>query len=243
MPNSFVDSIPAIMNAYRDAEMVIGEMIIDSSIQLAMMEACILRGGSLTELLPDSLYATVESWFQREAGMDLRGLDQLNPIAVTTIALGVVQQKYFPIPDGEAMMDIYFQQRARAEGKKLSGLETIEVQINALFKQINLERQVEVLSETFYGKMDMKTGITEMNKSYCAQDLTALEEMMYGTTYKPEEMKVFLDDRNNAWVEKLPGLMKEHPCFVAVGALHLAGANGLVNLLRGSGFELTPIKL
>ena len=65
---------------------------------------------------------------------------------------------------------------------------------------------------------------------------------MYTGSYKPEEIKVLLDDRNNHWVQELPALMQEQPLFVAVGALHLVGKNGLVNQLRARGFTLTPVK-
>jgi uncharacterized protein YbaP (TraB family) len=66
---------------------------------------------------------------------------------------------------------------------------------------------------------------------------------MYGSTYKPEEMKPLLDDRNNHWIHQLPGLMKEQSLFVAVDALHLVGESGLVNGLRKMGYTVIPINL
>jgi uncharacterized protein YbaP (TraB family) len=65
---------------------------------------------------------------------------------------------------------------------------------------------------------------------------------MYGDTYRPEEIKLLLDDRNKNWIMQLPGIMKEQPAFIAVGALHLAGENGLVALLRKQGYIVTPVK-
>ncbi|MGM9782579.1 MAG: TraB/GumN family protein [Paludibacteraceae bacterium] len=49
-------------------------------------------------------------------------------------------------------------------------------------------------------------------------------------------------ERNDAWVRQLPKLMSEQPCFVVVGALHLAGENGLVALLRKAGYKVKPVK-
>lgn len=239
--SAFVDTVPAIMNAFNDAELVAGELLLDSTIQAPIMEASVLRGTTLHEILPDSVYQKAKGWFMDEAGFDIMGLDNLNPITIMTVCMGVVQQKYFPNPEGTVEMDLYFQDRAKTEGKKVIGLESIDVQVNALFKQVSLERQVEIMTQTFYDTLDMKEGITIMNKAYLKQDLNKLQSLMYGTTYKPEEMKILLDDRNIAWAAQLPALMKKQPIFVAVGALHLAGDTGLVKLLREMGYEVTAI--
>ena len=55
------------------------------------------------------------------------------------------------------------------------------------------------------------------------------------------EMEAMVDNRNREWVKKLPALFKEDSNFVAVGALHLAGKNGLVNLLRKEGFLVEAV--
>lgn len=50
-----------------------------------------------------------------------------------------------------------------------------------------------------------------------------------------------LDNRNKNWVVQLPELMKDKSIFVAVGAAHLAGKNGVINLLREAGYIVKPI--
>jgi uncharacterized protein YbaP (TraB family) len=50
-----------------------------------------------------------------------------------------------------------------------------------------------------------------------------------------------IKDRNNKWMKVLPGLMKESSQFVAVGALHLAGPDGLITQLQNSGYKVTPV--
>jgi len=82
-----------------------------------------------------------------------------------------------------------------------------------------------------------------MNNAYISQNLNQLQELMYGSSYRPEEMKILLDDRNNYWMQQLPGLMKDQSLFVAVGALHLVGKSGLVNQLKEQGYTVTPVNL
>ena len=241
LSSGFVDTMQAVKKAYASSDAVVGELVIDSTIQRPMMEASVLQGTTLQKLLPDTVYNKTSAWFKQEAGLDLIKLDQLNPITVMTAALAITQQKYFPNKQGEVQLDTYFQDLGKKDGKRILGLETIEVQINALFKQLTLERQVEILNATFSEKDGFKSVIATMNDAYIRNDLKALQQLMYVKTYKPEEMKQLLDDRNNNWMTQLPKFMKEQSLFVAVGALHLVGESGLVNQLRKKGYSVIPV--
>ena len=55
-------------------------------------------------------------------------------------------------------------------------------------------------------------------------------------------MAALLDNRNIQWAEILPEKMQEAPAFIAVGALHLPGDNGVINLLRQKGYQVEPIQ-
>lgn len=243
LSNAFVDTMPAIIQAYKTTEAVVGELVMDSSIQGPMIEASVLKGTTLQKVLPDTLYTKASEWFKQEAGLDLGKLDQLNPITVMTAALAITQQKYFPNKPGEVQLDTYFQSEAKKDGKNIMGLETIDVQIKALFGQLTMQRQIELLNETFKEKDGLKQLISIMNTAYVSQNMNELQQLMYGSSYKPEEMKILLDDRNNNWMQQLPKLMKEQSVFVAVGALHLVGKKGLINQLKEQGYTVTPVNL
>ncbi|MDL2210966.1 TraB/GumN family protein, partial [Bacteroides sp. OttesenSCG-928-M17] len=58
----------------------------------------------------------------------------------------------------------------------------------------------------------------------------------------PQELEAMTDNRNIAWIKKLPTFLKETSNFIAVGALHLPGKNGLINLLRKEGFLVEPVE-
>ena len=243
LSNAFVDTRPAVLQAYKSTEAVVGELVIDSSIRSPMMQASILKGTTLQQVLPDTLYAKAADWFKQETGLDILQLNQFNPVAVMTVALQMTQQKYFANKPGEVQLDTYFQNKAKKDGKKVLGLETIDVQIKALFGQLTMPRQIELLNETLKEKAWLRTMIGVMNKAYVSQNMTKLQQLMYEGSYKPEEMKVLLDDRNNNWMQQLPKLMQEQPIFVAVGVLHLVGHTGLVNQLKERGYKVVPVNL
>jgi uncharacterized protein len=53
---------------------------------------------------------------------------------------------------------------------------------------------------------------------------------------------VLLTNRNRNWVVKLNTLLKDKALVIAVGAGHLPGDKGLINLLRKEGYTLTPVE-
>ena len=59
---------------------------------------------------------------------------------------------------------------------------------------------------------------------------------------QPGEMEDLLDNRNKAWIEKMPSIMKEIPTLFVVGAGHLPGTNGVLKLLKEKGYTVEPMK-
>ncbi len=243
LSNGFVDTLQAVKNAYAASDAVVGELVIDSTIQGPIMEASVLKGTTLQKLLHDTLYTKTATWFKEEGGLDLIRLNELNPLTIITVGLAITHQKYFPNKPGEVQLDTYFQDLGRKDGKKIIGLETIQMQVNAMFNQLTLARQVEILNDSFKEKDGLRSAIAVMNDAYIRNDLNALHLLMYAETYKPEEMKPLLEDRNNYWMQQLPKLMKEQSLFVAVGALHLVGETGLVQQLTRQGYTVEPVNL
>ena len=58
----------------------------------------------------------------------------------------------------------------------------------------------------------------------------------------PEETAAMIENRNKAWMEKMPAIMADKPTFIAVGALHLVGENGLLQLLKNAGYTVEGLK-
>ena len=82
-------------------------------------------------------------------------------------------------------------------------------------------------------------GLTE---AYTAGDLERLHALMNDpeTGMTPEEAETLINSRNHAWVSFMIGALTTAPMFIAVGAGHLPGPNGLINLLRSKGYTVEP---
>ena len=89
--------------------------------------------------------------------------------------------------------------------------------------------------------------LKKLTNAYMRQDLNKMlriSEERKGnqcdTTTGEEDAMIY--NRNKAWSEKLPAIMKTAPTFIAVGALHLPGDKGLLNLLKKQGYTVEPVK-
>jgi uncharacterized protein len=82
-----------------------------------------------------------------------------------------------------------------------------------------------------------------MMNAYKNQDLKKLEEMLMKSDPSISNYTdVLLYNRNRNWVEKLKELLPEKSLLIAVGAGHLPGKEGCINLLRLQGYKVTPVK-
>ena len=166
----------------------------------------------------------------------------MNPSLILTMYEMEKYKKLTGFSD-DKQSDSYFQLVAVEKDKKVLGLETIDQQIAILFSNGSLERQAKVLVESIRKKDGMLKEMIQLNRLYKAGKLNDLLLLSKGkgdiTDMTDEELRKMADDRNADWITKLPNMMQKSSCFIAVGALHLPGQNGLLKLLEKEGYKVT----
>ena len=130
---------------------------------------------------------------------------------------------------------------ARASNIEQHGLETIEEQIN-IFNQIAYPTQISMLMRQLNELDTSLDDFKEMEAAYKNQDLDAL------CTLSNDEMMKRLHDellvkRNENWIPKMTELMEDKSVFFAVGAAHLCGEEGLIELIKKKGYRVEGMKL
>lgn len=124
------------------------------------------------------------------------------------------------------------------------GLEKLEEQL-ASIDSIPLKIQYQNLIQNLNNYDEQVKLYHEMVAAYKKQDLNYLHEQF--EKHFIDDMQVYkkflLDDRNNKWIVKIKSLINQQSNFIAVGAGHLAGKNGLIQLLQNEGYTLTPINI
>lgn len=125
----------------------------------------------------------------------------------------------------------------------ISGLETAADQMG-IFDHLSREQQTEMVMESIRNPEKIMQQTREMEKLYVDQNIDSMYMMiMKHESVIVDEQSAFLDDRNSRWIPLIIQHIASHPTFIAVGAGHLGGPNGVVRLLQGKGYTLTPIRI
>jgi uncharacterized protein YbaP (TraB family) len=243
----YLDSIPGAMAAFKSCEQVVGEipMADMGALQMQMMQAMQMKSDTTYKILySDEDYRFVSEKIASLMGAGLDQMGMMKPVAIQLNVVALAYAKFFPNMNPMNTMDIRIQSEATNAQKPVIGLETIDDQIYALFGIMNLQRQADVLL-CFLKNMDnsIKTA-TELIDGYNQNDLNKLYQLSEDDEFCPStpfEKDALIKNRNDAWMKKLPDIIKEKSSFIAVGALHLAGEPGLLNLLEKSGYKVEPV--
>lgn len=125
--------------------------------------------------------------------------------------------------------------------KKIEGLETVEEQIELLDK-IPLEIQKKQLFFAIDSTIMSQKILREMQLAYKQQDLQKIEHWIDIESKRSDfSIDDFIFKRNKKWLTKIVSKINTNSTFIAVGAGHLSGEDGLINLLKKEGFKLKSI--
>lgn len=251
-PFSIMDSIAGLRNAMNETRQVYGELKMSEMQSPATMQqmqkTMMLEGDTtLTSLLSPEDFATANKFCKENLMMDLSMATKLKPAFLLNNVVVAAYIKHIGKFNPQEQLDTFFQSQATSNGKKVDGLETPEFQFNLLFNGYSLERQAQLLMCTINNIDTEVESLKKLTDAYMKQDLNTMlrvSEERKGNQCDPlpGEEDAMIYDRNKAWSVKLPAIMKAAPTFVAVGALHLPGEKGLLNLLKKQGYTVEAVK-
>jgi len=242
----FLDSIPGLFKAFNETDMVVGEMVMNNiDITAKIQQAAIMPNHTvIKDLLNDDEYKLVDNELKSVLKLGLKNLSIMNPSLILTMYEMEIYKRLTGFTDGK-QSDSYFQLVAAEKGKKVIGLETVDQQIAILFGNGSLERQANILVETIQHKDKTLSEMIQLNKLYKTGKIDELVDLSKGkdntTEMTEEEYANLVDKRNAEWLKKLPAYFKETSSFVAVGAIHLGGKNGLVKQLQRAGYKVKAV--
>jgi hypothetical protein len=147
------------------------------------------------------------------------------------------------LPTNTKSYEREFEALAMEKKLQLKGLETVDQQLS-LFDGFSYKEQAEMVMGSLRDEEKSKKSFDDMQQIYLTQNLDKLYTFMKSESDSPiSNSRAFLEDRNQNWIPKMKEMMKNQTVFFAVGAAHLAGPEGVIELLVKEGFTLTPVKL
>lgn len=230
---------PAVRQAFDDAERFAMEVLMDEATLMESMAVLRLTDGrDLEDIIGPSLYRQAME-AAGELGYPVTACRRFKPWALVTLLS-------IPAPSSGDYLDIVLYQQALEQGKQVVGLETVQEQL-APFDSLSDEEQTLLLQATLEGLDELPALYEELLSAYVRRDLAALVEL--NNTHldaSDSELgrrlnKGVIEDRNQRMAQRLLPVLKEGSAFVALGALHLPGKAGVLNLLQGQGYRIERV--
>ena len=245
-PFNYCDSIPGLMKAFDKVDNIIGEinMIEFSEMspeRMQKMQAMMMMPAdtSLLSLFSTEEAAKVNEWLGKKMGASLEMLSVMKPMTIMVTVQNKEMMEVIPEIATMTTIDKYMQTLGQWKGKTIGELETADYQMELLYGN-SLEEQADALLEMIdHG--DSKGLLQQLTNAYKSQNLDTLwkvfQEQMTGYEYD-----VIVKVRNLNWEKQMKELLPQQTTLFVVGAGHLPGESGMINLLREAGYKVKPVK-
>jgi len=239
---------PEVYEAMADAELVLFEVppeeLESTTVALDMLQRATRGDGTtLDEDIGPALAARVRAWVEDLPPGDPLGAETLQRFEPWFVGLTVsIRQMEQAGLDGELGLDKHLMARAAKYGKATGGLETAGQQI-ALFDTMDPVEQVQLLADALDDAEAGGAELEQLHADWRTGRARALWNGMAADLRRefPQLYKAINVDRNRAWLPKIVerlGAPGGDDTLVVVGALHLLGEDGVVEMLRTQGHHV-----
>jgi uncharacterized protein YbaP (TraB family) len=207
------------------------------AMQQILTKAQLPDGATLEkELTPETYRELTNHVFH--AGIPLFLIQSLKPVMAVAM---IEQMELMKLgADPKNGLDEYFFARARESGKRIVPLETLEFQIGLVTDFTKAEGELLVKS-TLKEIDNTRQFYADMVSAWKIGDAAKLEKLLNDAMQdSPAIYKRLVTNRNQSWVPQIEELLRGNQnAIVIVGAGHLVGAEGVVELLRKKRFPVT----
>lgn len=194
-------------------------------------------GRTLQGALRPATYDALHKYLQSR-GLQAASFAMFTP---TGVALSIQMLEYQLLGmTKDAGVDKVFSVKARRDGKKLGQLETPEAQL-AFLAKMGEGKENEIILHTLNEVESLPTKMAELKAAWRSGDNRYLEKIAMTDIKKefPAMYEILLKNRNDAWMPKIEAMLRDGQIeLVLVGAMHLAGQDGLLRQLRGRGYAV-----
>ncbi|GBL34843.1 hypothetical protein EMGBS15_04380 [Filimonas sp.] len=183
----------------------------------------------------DSQYQLFAGKLKTFAGLDIEVFSHFKPF----VLISALSMQGFRCP---STLSYEMKLIEAGESRKVSviGLETAESQLE-IFDQMKNEEIERLLLDALDTDSSGNTEEARMVELYKKEDLDGLYNLMSQSGELKGHEAALLTNRNRDWSLILPGIMSAEASYIAVGAAHLPGENGVLNLLRKAGYEVEAV--
>ncbi|MGN6492545.1 MAG: TraB/GumN family protein [Agriterribacter sp.] len=208
----------------------------DPAMNMKMLQLSMLQGKKLSDFFSPEDYNKLNTFFKDSVGMPLTMFNTMKPF----VLFSILTLKTLPCSQQESY-EMSFVKMAREQNKEVIGLETVEEQMK-IFDDMPDSAQAQMLLRYADEFDKQKKDFSKMVEMYKRQDLDALYQQIMSSPDIAGSEDALLFNRNKNWIPVIENAMKKESLFIAVGAGHLAGEQGVLNLLKEKGYSVEAVK-
>lgn len=229
-----------LKTAIKNSNRVFFEVDMDDMDEMmgALKYARMNNGLKINDLVTPVEYERLEAYFkENKSPLPLAMMARFKPYFISSvISAGLINC------EKKSSIEQMIMTEAKKDDKPVAGLETIEFQAS-LFDSVPYEKQAQDLV-LFVDSMDTyKKNTLELFDLYKKQDIQSMDSLVVRSDPGMEQfMDLLLYNRNFRWADQIMGEVFDSSAIFAVGAAHLGGEKGVINLLKKKGFTLKPLK-
>jgi len=235
------DLPPDSLRAYDNSKALVMELDLnnispESLLGTDLSDGMLPQGQTLAEALGPSVYGKFVTHLQ-PLGVEPDFFSQFQPW-FAAISLEQLELARLGFESGSGV-DEQFAARAQTDHKPIIALETIEQQLG-IFAHLSLDEQRRFMLYTLDDADDTASATDAVITAWRNGDTKSLEQLLSESYAQyPELFRVLTTDRNRAWLPVITGLLHEDQDYlVIVGALHLVGKDGIIQLLQQQGYQV-----
>ena len=230
--------VPQLLEIIKGQDAVAGELDLTAgmgaSLDLAMA-MMMPEGKELADLYSKPKYQRVQAAVQEELGPMAMMAGRIKPFFLMAMLSETAMRE-----DSAMVLDQYLEQKAKAMGKDVLGIETAEEQMAAV-NDLPLQEQADMLYELVEHDL-YRADMERMMDAYAAQDLDRLTKIATLGGLSDKFSARLLTDRNKVMTQRVDSLMQGGRTFLfAVGAAHLPQEQGVLEQLRRMGYAVEPV--
>ncbi len=204
---------------------------------LTMQRGMYLSGNGLRSRVSSHTWDRVQTLAQRH-GLPPTMLDRMRPwLAGLTLTMAELASLGVTAEQG---VDLYLAEEARKHGLRFRALETAEAQLGAL-ADLPEASQIRMLEESLSEMQRLEAEFDNLLAAWQSGELARVEAMTEQWIRADDAVyQAMILDRHGRWLPQLERMLEAgETAFVAVGALHLTGEDGLLEELRQQGYRVT----
>lgn len=208
--------------------------------QLSSANMMFLKEGNVFDFFNHEQQDSIFSYLKEEMNLSQeearKRFGRLKPLALMQI---LTKNSFGEQPES---YELRLEFIAQKHGLEIQGFETVEEQM-AIFDKISYAEQAEMVM-TSLRENDSLDVAQKLIAIYLSQDVDAIASFIHGdaSIQSMDFQYEFINKRNQNWIPLIQKSIRKKKCFIAVGAGHLGGPEGVIELLRTEGYTLKPIQ-